>query len=93
MPARVISVRDLLSMELRIPAYQRSYTCRTNQEMIAGGSLKLRKIAGLTAGVDDWKQDACQRHENEMVHMLHQSCGITEKAAEACDIPLLPNSL
>ena len=48
----------------------------TFQEMIAGGSLKLREMARLTTGVDDWKDGACQRHEEEMLRLLRSACGI-----------------
>ena len=47
----------------------------TFKEMIAGGSLKLREMARLTAGVDDWKEGACQRHEAEMIALLRGACG------------------
>jgi hypothetical protein len=42
----------------------------TFQQMIAGGSLKLREMARLTTGVDDWRQGACQHHEEEMLRLL-----------------------
>ena len=47
----------------------------TFQEMIAGGSLKLREMARLTTGADDWKEGACRRHEEEMVALLRGACG------------------
>ena len=46
--------------------------------MIAGGSLKLREMARLTTGVDDWKDGACQRHEEEMIALLKEACGIPD---------------
>lgn len=49
----------------------------TFQEMIAGGSLKLREMARLTTGADDWKDGACQRHEEEMIALLRGACGVT----------------
>lgn len=49
----------------------------TFQEMIAGGSLKLREMARLTTGVDDWKEGACKRHEEEMFSLLREACGLT----------------
>lgn len=52
----------------------------TFQEMIAGGSLKLREMARLTAGVDDWKEGACQRHEEEMLGLLREACGSSKEA-------------
>ena len=48
----------------------------TFQQMIAGGSLKLREMARLTTGVDDWKHGACQRHEEEMLMLLAEGCGV-----------------
>ena len=48
----------------------------TFQEMIAGGSLKLREMARLTDGVDSWKGGVCQRHEEEMVALLREACGL-----------------
>lgn len=48
----------------------------TFQEMISGGSLKLREMARLTTGVDDWKGGACQRHEEEMLQLLRGACGM-----------------
>ena len=51
----------------------------TFQEMIAGGSLKLREMARLAMGVDDWKEGACQRHEEEMLGLLREACGTDRK--------------
>ena len=48
----------------------------TYQEMIAGGSLKLREMAQLTDGVDSWKGGVCQRHEEEMLALLREACGV-----------------
>lgn len=48
----------------------------TFQEMIAGGSLKLRKMSDLTNGGDDWREGACQRHEEEMLALLREACGV-----------------
>lgn len=46
----------------------------TFREMIASGSLKLREMARLTNGGDDWKDGACQRHEEGMLQLLRESC-------------------
>lgn len=48
----------------------------TFQEMIAKGSLKLREMARLTREGEDWKSGACQRHEEEMVALLCEACGV-----------------
>jgi hypothetical protein len=48
----------------------------TYQEMIAKGSLKLRRMAELTQGVEDWKGGACQEHEREMLRILGEACGV-----------------
>lgn len=47
----------------------------TFQELVATGSLKLREMARLTTGADDWKEGACQHHEEEMVALLRGACG------------------
>ena len=50
----------------------------TYQEMIAKGSLKLREMSRLTNGVDGWINGACQRHEEEMLALLREACGMNE---------------
>lgn len=50
----------------------------TFQEMIAKGSLKLREMARMTDATTDWKDGPCQRHEEEMLRLLREACGITE---------------
>ena len=47
----------------------------TFQEMIAGGSLKLRVMSELTNGAEDWKGGTCQEHEAAMLGLLCQVCG------------------
>lgn len=47
----------------------------TYQEMIARGSLKLRRMSELTQGIEDWKAGACQAHEEEMLSILREACG------------------
>lgn len=49
----------------------------TFQQMISNGSLKLREMARLTTGVDDWKGGVCQCHEREMLALLMEACGVT----------------
>jgi hypothetical protein len=46
--------------------------------MISNGSLKLREMARLTTGVDDWKCGVCQRHEQEMLALLMEACGVDD---------------
>ena len=48
----------------------------TYQEMIAKGSLKLRRMSELTQGIEDWKGGVCQEHEREMLGILREACGI-----------------
>lgn len=50
----------------------------TYEEMIAKGSLKLRRMAELTVSGDDWKDGTCQRHEEEMLALLREACGVGE---------------
>ena len=46
----------------------------TFKEKIAGGSLKLRVMARLTTSGDDWRDEACKRHEEGMLHLLREAC-------------------
>jgi len=48
----------------------------TYQEMIAKGSLKLRRMSELAQGIEDWKGGVCQEHEREMLGILKEACGI-----------------
>lgn len=48
----------------------------TYQEMIAKGSLKLRRMSELTQGIEDWKGGVCQEHEREMLGILREACDI-----------------
>ena len=50
----------------------------TYEEMIAKGSLKLRRMAELTVSGDDWKDSTCQHHEEEMLALLCEACGVGE---------------
>ena len=47
----------------------------TYQEMIAKGSLKLRRMSELTQGIEGWKSGVCQTHEEEMLGILREACG------------------
>lgn len=50
----------------------------TFQEMIDKGSLKLRRMSKMTT--DDsrqWKEEACSIHEEEMVKLLKEACGMS----------------
>ena len=55
----------------------------TFNEMIAKGSLKLRKIAEMTVASScksarqNWRERVCKEHENEMIEMLMDACKST----------------
>ena len=49
----------------------------TFQEMISKGSLKLRKMSEITTDNSAlWREDTCARHEDDMITLLKQACGI-----------------
>lgn len=54
----------------------------TFYRMIAKGSLKLRKMSELTerngrqSASVYWKEEACEKHEDEMLSILKEACGI-----------------
>ena len=50
----------------------------TFQEMIGKGSLKLRKMSEMTTSDSrQWKEEACSIHEEEMVKLLKEACGMS----------------
>lgn len=50
----------------------------TFQEMISKGSLKLRRMSEMTTGDSrQWKEEACSIHEEEMVKLLKEACGMS----------------
>ena len=50
----------------------------TFQEMIGKGSLKLRKMSEMTTSDSlKWKEEACSIHEEEMVKLLKEACGMS----------------
>ena len=50
----------------------------TFQEMIDKGSLKLRKMSEMTTSDSrQWKEEACSIHEEEMVKLLKEACGMS----------------
>lgn len=51
----------------------------TFQEMIEKGSLKLREMADLTKDVNGWKDGVCQQHEEEMLRLLKEDCGLHDQ--------------
>lgn len=49
----------------------------TFQEMISKGSLKLRKMSEITTDNSAlWREETCARHEEDMIALLKQACGI-----------------
>lgn len=49
----------------------------TFQDMIGKGSLKLRKMSEMTTDNSmQWRETTCSEHENEMIDILKQACGI-----------------
>ena len=52
--------------------------------MIAKGSLKLRIMSELTEKTGErsaslvWKETVCQQHENAMLNLLREACGIVD---------------
>ena len=50
----------------------------TFQEMIGKGSLKLRRMSEMTTGDSlQWKEEACSIHEEEMLKLLKEACGMS----------------
>lgn len=51
----------------------------TFKDMIDRGSLKLRKMAEATVQGEDWRAGGgpCERHEEEMLDLLREGCGLT----------------
>ena len=51
---------------------------KTYIKSINKGSLKLRIMKEITESVGDkkWKDEACKKHENEMINKLKEACGI-----------------
>ena len=46
--------------------------------MIGKGSLKLRKMSEMTTSDSrQWKEEACSIHEEEMVKLLKEACGMS----------------
>lgn len=58
---------------------------KTYNERIEKGSIKLRIMSNLTIPNKGklasyyWKDEACKQHENEMIKLLKEDCGIVEK--------------
>lgn len=50
----------------------------TFQDMIGKGSLKLRRMSEMTTGDSrQWKEEACSIHEEEMLKLLKEACGMS----------------
>lgn len=49
----------------------------TFQQMIDKGSLKLRKMSEITTDNSAlWREDTCAKHEENMINLLKQACGV-----------------
>lgn len=48
----------------------------TFEDMISKGSLKLREMSDLTKQTKSWKETTCEKHEEKMIMLLKEGCGL-----------------